>query len=85
MTVCSFCIHKALSQYLDTMKWLAYKNQEVRSKRGGRGFGALTAPLVSLCTVLAVDVEKVSPRVRYPKVLPLGKRFLAESAVHVTL
>ena len=46
---------------------------------------ALTAPLVSLRTVLAIEVEKVSQQVRYPEMLPLGKRLLTESAVHVAL
>jgi len=85
MTVCNLCIHKALSQYLNSTKWLAYKNQEARSKRAGGAPWALTAPLVSLCTVLAVEAEKVSPQVRYPEMLPLRKRLLAESAVHVAL
>ena len=85
MTVCSLCIHKASSQYLNTTKWLAYENQEPGSKSAGGTLWALTAPLVSLCIVLAVEVEKVGPQVGYPEMLSLGKRLLTESAVHVAL
>jgi hypothetical protein len=85
MIVCSLCIHKASSQYLNTTKWLAYGNQEPGSKSAGGAFWVLTAPLVSLCTVLAVEVVKVGPQVGYPEMLPLGKGLLTESAVHVAL
>jgi hypothetical protein len=35
--------------------------------------------------MLAVEAAKVGPQVGYPEMLPLGKRLLAESAVHVAL
>ena len=88
MTVCTLCIHKALSQYLNTVKWLAHKNKRLSSKRrrGRRGLFGLSRLRSCLCApVLAVDVEKVSPQVRYPEMLPLGKSLLAESAVHVAV
>ena len=85
MTVCSLCIHKASSQYLNTTKWLAYGNQEPGSKSAGGTLWALTAPLVSLCTMLAAEAAKVGPQVEYPEMLPFGKRLLTESAVHVAL
>lgn len=45
----------------------------------------LTAALMSLCIMLAIEAGKVRIVIGYPEMLPLGKCLMAESAVHVAV
>jgi hypothetical protein len=65
--------------------WSAYRKRGVGSNERGGGVLALTAALMSLRGMLATDAVNFRTDLGYPKMFPLGKCLVAESALHIAL